>query len=264
MRGVIKESLALYAFSWQFDGKCGYVQGGDCIYKVCEGVEVFKWGRCEDLEKLLNLEVDLEEFYNDAKDDPLIGCVARKYKGLRPRRTSVKGAILIGVAQQNASFKQGWGMLYKIHKIASKKVKAFGREYLLTPEEVTEEQLKEAGFGYRANAVIEAFKLNVDCSRVDELKNVKGIGDYTLSLVKIFACGDFSALPLDRWIKALAEEAYGDWRELNKYGKFRGLAALLITVAFDAVPLRKALKRLREGKNCPYEEPSPLTLWKYY
>ncbi len=262
---ILRESLALYAFSWQFDGNCGYVQGGECIYKVCEdGVEVVEWGKCESLEKLINLDLDLDEFYDDAKDDPLIGCVARRYRGLRPRRTGVKGAILIGVAQQNASFRQGWGMIYKIHKLASKRVKAFSREYLLTPEEVTEEQLKMAGFGYRSNAVLEAFKLSLDCSNLERLKEVKGIGNYTLALVRIFACGDFSQLPLDKWIKALAERAYGDWRELNRYGKYKGLAALLITVALDAVPLRNALKRLEEGKVCPYEEPSPLTLWKYY
>ncbi len=263
-----KESLALYAFSWQFDGKCGYVEAGECLYKFCPPSHIEKvcWGEGESLEEVLGLDEDLREFYEMIRDDPLLKCVAERYPGLRPRKVSLWAASLVGIAQQNASFKQGWGTLHKLHKLASKRVKAFGREYLLFPKEVDEETLRKAGFGYRAKTVIELKKVidEVSCGNVDELLKVKGVGKYTLGLVKLFACRDYSAEILDRWLKAIYEKAYGDWRKYYEFGRWKGLVSLLATVALDAVPLRKALRRLEEGRVCPEEEPSPLTLWKYF
>jgi len=262
-----KESLALYAFSWQFDGECGYVEAGECVYRFCPPkAEALCWGEGQSLEEALGLNEDLDEFYEMAKDDPLLWCVAKRYPGLRPRRLSPWAAAVVGIAQQNASFKQAWGSLYKLHKLASKRVKAFGREYLLFPkkEDVDEEVLRKAGFGYRAKTVLALKAFEFSCSNIEELKRVKGVGDYTLGLVKLFACHDYSAPILDRWLKAVYEKAYGGLEGYYKFGKWKGLASLLVTVALDAVPLRKALRRAEEGRVCPEEEPSPLTLWKRY
>ncbi|UXD21120.1 hypothetical protein IPA_00335 [Ignicoccus pacificus DSM 13166] len=258
------ESLQMYAFSWQFDGKCGYVKAGDCIFKVCKDkIEKECWGREGDLEKVLGLHEDHGEFIEMAKDDPLLRCVVERYPGLRPRTLSLKEAIVIAVAQQNASFKQAWGNVYRLYRTISVKYKAFGREYLSLGE-VDENALRRCGFGYRAKTIMEALRQNIDCSNIEELLRVKGIGKYTFALVKMFSCRDYSELPLDRWLERVAEKAYGDWRRLEEFGRWKGLAALLITVALDALPLRKALKRVEEGKVCPSESFSPMTMWQYW
>lgn len=264
---MIKESLALYAFSWQFDGNCGYAEAGNKLYKVCPNgkVEEFSWGEGESWEEVFGVNEDLSEFYEMIRDDPLLWCIAKRYPGLRPRKVSIWAASVIAVAQQNASFKQAWKALYKLHILKSKRVKAFGREYLLFPkkEDVDERSLREAGFGYRYKTIMELKKIEVTCENVDELKKIKGIGDYSLGLIKLFGCRDYSALILDRWLKAVFEEAYGDWERIKEFGKWKGLVSLLTTVALDAVPLRKALARVREGKVCPVEDFSPLTMWKH-
>ncbi len=259
------ESLALYSFSWQFDGSCGYFLSGDCLYKVCEnGIEREYFGEDEgNLAYDLGLHEDHSEFVEMAKDDPLLNCVARKYPGLRPRRVGLKEAIVIAVAQQNASFKQAWGNVWRLYKLIGKEINAFGRKYLVLGE-VSEEALRKAGFGYRSETIVRALSMKVDCANVDELGRVKGIGNYSLSLIKLFHCRDYSAFPLDRWLMALSEKVYGDPRGLERFGKWRGLASLLVTVALDAVPLRKAIKRVEEGRVCPEEEFSPLTMWRFW
>ena len=264
---IRRESLALYAFSWQFDGECGYAEAGGKLYKVCPSgeVEEFSWGKGESWEEIFGVHEDLEEFYDMISDDPLLWCIAKKYRGLRPRKLSLWASSVIAVAQQNASFKQAWKSIYKLHVLKSKRVYAFGREYLLFPkkEDVDEETLKKAGFGYRSQTIMRLKEVNVTCNNIDELKNVKGIGDYSLGLIKLFGCRDYSALILDRWLKAVFEEAYGNWEKIKDFGRWKGLVSLLTTVALDAVPLRRALHRVRNGEVCPKEEFSPLTMWKY-
>ena len=265
LEGYPIESLALYSFSWQFDGECGYGEFGGCYFKLCRDGEVKE--SCEGvISKALGLDEELDDFYEMIKDDPLLWCVAKKYRGLRPGRLGVWEAAVVGVAQQNASFKQAWKAIYKLHLLTSRRVNVFGKEYLSFPkkEDVDEASLKEAGFGYRAETITKLKKVEVDCSNVDELKKIKGIGDYTLGLIKLFGCHDYSAPILDRWLRSVFLSAYGDLDVYHSFGKWRGLVSLLTTVALDAVPLRKALKRLKEGKVCPSEEPSPLTLWKYF
>ncbi|ABU81501.1 base excision DNA repair protein [Ignicoccus hospitalis] len=263
-----KESLALYAFSWQFDGRCGYGELDGRPFKFCPPDELH--GDPEVASKALGLHEDLDELYEALKGDPLLGCVAERYWGLRPRALGIWEAAVVGIAQQNASFKQAWSSLYKLHIIASKRINVFGKEYLRfpRPEEVDERALKAAGFGYRAKfvtALKEALRERpLTCSNVDSLKGVKGVGDYTLGLVKLFACRDYSAPVLDRWLKAVYEEAYGGLERYYEFGKWKGLVSLLTTVALDAVPLTRALERVRRGEVCPSEEPSPLTLWKYF
>jgi len=261
-----KESLALYAFSWQFDGLCGYVEVEGGLYKFCppNTVEVHGDPK-ESLEEVLGLEEDLTEFYEAIRDDPLLKCVAEKYEGLRPRKLGPWSASVVAVAQQNASFKQAWRTLHKLHLLSSNRVSAFGREYLLFPrkEDLDEEVLRKAGFGYRAEIVLRLKEIEVDCSNVDEMRKIKGIGDYSLGLIKLFGCRDYSPLILDRWLKAVFNEAYGDWERVKEYGEWKGLVSLLTTVALDAVPLRKALERVRKGDVCPHEDFSPLTLWRH-
>lgn len=165
--------------------------------------------------------------------------------------------------------------MYRLHLLASPRLRLpDGTVYLETPQpgELNAEVLRRAGLGYRARTVIEASSLApLDCKNVEELRGVRGVGPYTIALVKILACRDYTLLPLDRWLLKLAARAYKlpeDRRAVEehlrrRFGEWVGLAALHATIAFDAQPLRRALERLERGLNKPgLDEPSPITLWR--
>jgi len=281
-------TLATYSFGWQYDGSRGYIWlCNHCIARIepldnYANVDIYCGSndRCwehavEELKDVLGIYEDLSEYIRLGKNDPLVGGLLEVMPGLHLRRANVWYAFLVAVCQQNASFKQGWGMLHKLHLIASDRLVIDDTIFLEPPKpaNLNEEVLREARLGYRASTVLEAIQkraYNLSCDDVDYLGDIKGVGPYTLNLVRVLACRDYSALPLDRWLKRLAAEAYNvepnsvDEEFNRRFGSWKGLAAIHTTIAFDAEPLRQALERLKRGANKPgLVEPSPLTLWKY-
>jgi len=281
-------TLATYSFGWQYDGAKGYVWlCKHCIAKIkpldnhaniyiyCESNDRCWEYAVNELRDVLGVYEDLSEYIRLGKGDPLVGGLLEAMPGLHLRRTSIWYAFLVAVCQQNASFKQGWNMLYKLHLIASDRLIVEDKIFLEPPKplNLNREVLRKAGLGYRASTVLEAVQkqvYNLSCDDIDRLEDVRGVGSYTLNLVRVLACRDYNALPLDRWLKRLAAEAY-NVQPNDVYGEFdrrfkswKGLAAIHTTIAFDAEPLRRALERLKRGDNKPgLVEPSPLTLWKY-
>jgi len=283
-----RATLATYSFGWQYDGSRGYIWlCNHCIARIeplddyanvsiyC-GLNDRCWEQAiEELEDVLGIHEDLSEYIGLGKSDPLVGGLLEVMPGLHLRRASIWYAFLVAVCQQNASFRQGWGMLHRLHLIVSDRLIIDDTVFLEPPKpaNLNEEVLREARLGYRASTVLGALQKqahSLSCDSVDRLADIRGVGPYTLNLVRVLACRDYSALPLDRWLKQLAAEAYNVELssvsgELNKrFGRWVGLAAIHTTIAFDAEPLKRALERLKRGANKPgLVEPSPLTLWKY-
>jgi N-glycosylase/DNA lyase len=283
-------TASTYSFGWMYDGfslKLELCPGAVAVLesfrenwlvmRVYAGPGSSCWEeRVDFVEEAIGAWEDLSDYILLGRADPLVGGVIDAFPGLRLRETSLWNAFLIAVCQQNASFKQGWGMLYRLYRNASRRLIAPGIGVFLEtprPEKLSYSVLRGSGFGYRARTVMEAIRKRVyekDCSEVDELRDVKGVGSYTLALVRLLACRDYSALPLDRWLRRLASEAYGVEEHMvaselrRRFGNFVGLAAWHTTIAFDAEPISRALKRLREGKNRPgLVEPSPMSLWRH-
>ncbi len=59
------------------------------------------------LENVLGLRENTSDFYAIAHEDSLLGPFAKSYHGWRLRSTNLWWALVTGVCQQNASFKQG-------------------------------------------------------------------------------------------------------------------------------------------------------------
>ncbi len=292
------DTMRTYSFGWQFDGKCGYIElCPESVAQVCPGegdsilVNVYStrstgcWEeRISSIEWVTGSRESLEDYHSRASRDPLVSCIPRAMPGHRLKATSPLNAFLISVAQQNASFKQGWKTLYSLYMVFSPTylLETSGKPMLFLatprPQALTDiEGLRRTGLGYRARTVFNAVSRGVfleepSCDELDEkLGEVRGVGPYTLKLTKLLACRDYRSAPLDRWFTRLASHAYnvhptrvGD--ELGyRFGSWAGLAVFHTTIAFDAEPYRKALQRLRRGENCPgLADPSPLTLWKHY
>ncbi len=280
-------TCAAYSFPWQFNGKRAFLAlsvDPPCIAvaEEREGViEVRVYGEhSEDasgkVSWILGLHEDHSEYYELASRDPLLKEVPRALRGHRVRACDIWSAFLVAVCQQNASFKQGWGMLARIYVHTGSRVRVEGCEVLLppTPRRVLElgaSVLREkCRVGYRAETIIRAAEVLVEGGGYDELCRVKGVGEYTSSLVAVLGLRDYSKLPLDRWLAAIAREVYGVEGGLKvvarflreKWGRWAGLAALHVTLLLDAVPLREALRRVRCGEVRPRREGvTPLTLF---
>ncbi len=291
-------TLAAYGFGWVYWGGSGgrvlvcpgavaelLEAGGVVRYRVYAGGGVRCWeGAVGLLGWVVGAGEDYSVFHRAADGDPLAGCMASALRGLRLRGLGAWPAVLVGVAQQNASFRQGWGMLYRLHLAAGRRLVGPGWVYVEPPAPGPGlvEAARASGWGYRARFLGEvaarARRLGGaawspgrdEClSAVEELRGARGVGSYTAALTRLLGCKDYSATPVDRWLTRLAAEAYGvDEKRVpdalrERFRGYSGLAAYAATLCCDAQPLRRALERLRRGMCRPgLDEPNPLTLWK--
>lgn len=293
------ETLSVYSFYWQYTGRRYYVEicpgavvrldlplpnASETLMDISYSVYAVPGNSCWEekiggIESMVVSHYVLQGYYDLAENDILLGCIAGKYRGLTLKTVlSPWYALLVAVCQQNASFLQGWKMLYNIHILYNKAYRINEHIYMATPspKEVNENLLREARLGYRVGTILEASKL---FSKMDEgmmkrelpeiLDDIPGIGPYTKGLVLLLSMAKLDVFIMDRWIAGLVAKAYNvSVREVNdvwrrRWGRWQGIASYHLTIAFDAEPLRKALKRLEERKNCPMatDKPSPMTLW---
>lgn len=290
-----------YNFEWWFDGSKCLVpisrdpplivvaqQHEDLVSADVYGNEE---ARSLDVERkvkwIFGLDEDLTDFYNVVGDDPILYEVPRSLLGMRLRTTDLWNALLIAICQQNASFIQGWSMLCRIYKYFGSRVELDGLRTIMPPGPIDlleKDRLEETKVGYRAKTIMEAALAFTNFNsgffdRVEGLKDedaeallreIKGVGSYTARLTLILSQRRYSLLPLDRWLKSLAEKVYG-LRDVEgglkiKWRGWCGLAAFFVTVVLDAEVITKALQRALGGDVKPRGEskkPTPLTLWMH-
>ena len=293
-------TLAVYNFDFWFDGSRGVVvldEVEPCVAIVSVDGEYSIYCRsssasCSDLErqlrKCLGVDEDLNDFFARAARDPLLKAFALRFRGWRLRSTSLWWALVIGVCQQNASFRQGWLMLRRIIEVYGCRARVESSEIPLPPppELVAKNPnpLRTARVGYRASVIenvaraIASGELRFeDLTRTDprkaeaRLRELRGVGPYTARLALALGARVYDLPPIDRWVKAIASLAYGvDERSVEsvwiaRWGKWSALAVLALTIALDAEPLRKAIERVERGLLEPREDlvPSPLNLWRW-
>jgi len=293
-------TLSAYNFSFWFNGKFGYVildeYGGDVAvvdaetgkYAVFAAKPVDCSESYEKLAWILGLDEDLSVFYDKALADPLLSEFAKAYPGFRLRATSLWWALVTSVCQQNASFKQGWRMLYNIITSYNKRVKLGDHATYLPPipRDVLEnpDLLEIARIGYRKEFIVSIAQwienkhvTGADLKRLRSedaealLRSIRGVGSYTARLALVLSARKYDLPPIDKWLKKIVSEVYSvPEKDVEKFWKnyweaYSGLASVLVTIALDAVPLTKALERIKRGVLAPVASGgvSPLTLWKY-
>ncbi|RLF01357.1 MAG: hypothetical protein DRJ59_06210 [Thermoprotei archaeon] len=292
-------TASAYSFHWQFDGKYLYfpvIRNPLLIVRTSvkdNVVRVDLYGVTGKLSKdlvtehvvrTLGLDEKYYEFYNIAEGDPLLAEVARSLRGMRLRTTDLWTALIIAVCQQNASFKQGWRMLYNLFKMFGERVTVEGHGFLLTPPpsliaKSSSSELMRAGIGYRASTLLELARGFDDIPQQSprelerSLRSFKGVGLYTARLALLLAHRFYELPPVDRWTARIVCEVYGckgvsisEAEEVLRkvWGKWSGLAVYYLTIVLDAEPLSKALDRVRKGLLKPYmssDKLTPLTLY---
>ncbi len=294
------KTLATYNFGFWYNGLEGYViidNYSPVIARVSIDGRYTIYGSNRDecreyvdkLVKILGLEEDLSQLYRIGRNDPLLGPFIEKYRGWRLRTTDPWWGLVIGICQQNASFLQGWRMLYNIVKLYNRKILLYNREILLPPHprDILEkpELLIKARTGYRAETIARVARefvennlaekiLDHDPDHVEKLlRSIKGVGIYTARLAMVLSMRIYEKPPIDRWLSRIIIETYGVEKNMveeywiSRWSRWSGLASVMVTIALDAEPLRKALERIRENKLLPIEDlgkPSPLTMWRYF
>ncbi len=283
-------SAAAYSFSWNFDGKflrirldiddkfvvvrC-YEDGNKIIVDV--------YGRYEDsinrdlvIEKVvysLGISEDLSKFYELCRGDPILKDVLI---GLHMRSVDPWYATIIAVSQQNASFRQGWSMIYKLHVNYGSRIYLEDDKVFITipdPKYIVERGesiLRDCGYGYRSSIVVNIAKRFLeygDYNLYKILKDVKGVGPYTYGLSLVLAYRDYSKPVIDRWVRGLYN--FVGIKDVDNYFRnywrdYQGLVTWFLTVMLDAEPLSRALERIRKGVLRPVMKGlTPLTMWRY-
>jgi len=291
-------TASCYAAPWEYDGKYAYIPlefdsyfgvTRACMEESVVKLEVFLTSGNSDLIEraldraifILGLKENLDEFYSLCTNDPLLDVVKKEFLGIHMRAVpSVWEGLLIGICQQNASFKQGWRMLFNIRKKIGQALRiphsnkiiytfpSYSR--ILTKQSL----LRECGVGYREEIIIDVAKFFLEeCG--DDLESIRGIGQYTARLAKILGERNYGEFPVDRWFASLLPRVYMNSKEKlsvrkieefakKRWGKWSGLAAIMITIVTAARPLRKVLEDIEKGKLNPLpNEPAPLTLWRF-
>lgn len=237
------------------------------------------------LEFTLGIWEDQSEIYARGLGDPLLGQFLDAYRGLRIRSCDLWWGLVIGVCQQNASFRQGWLLLHRIVDYYGKRVNVDGDEIPRppTPREILSDvdTLIQTGVGYRAKTIkntAEFFLENKTRNLLEEvedprdleatLTSIKGIGPYTARLAMVISLRRYELPPIDKWIRRIASYIYDIDESIvetywsRKWGRCAGLAALYTTIALDAEPLQRALERIKNKELLPKMtcQPSPLNM----
>jgi DNA-3-methyladenine glycosylase II len=169
------------------------------------------------LQRLLGLTVDLSSFAAMAAEDPLLGPLARRMRGLRPPRfPTVFEALVNGVACQQLSLPVGIHLLNRLTADRGRPVsdEPSGPRAFPGPEDLAilePNQLKRHGFSMtKARTIIETARaivagdLDLEClERLDDsaaigrLTSLRGVGRWTAEYVLLRGLGRLHVFPGD-------------------------------------------------------------------
>jgi len=211
---------------------------------------------------LFNLEVRLDRFYEDVKNDAVMFALSQKLRGLRsPSTASVFEALVDSIIEQQISLDVAQSLERRVVKAFGNALKADGRVYYAfpTPDSLATasvERLRECGLSLRkaeyiqnASALVEKGDLDLEALKdrpdsdgiIAELDRVRGIGPWTAELTMIRGMRKFDVIPADdlgvrrclshyycRDSRISAAEVR---RIAERWGRWKGLASFYLSVA---------------------------------
>jgi DNA-3-methyladenine glycosylase II len=211
---------------------------------------------------LFNLDFDLTEFYEEARNDLTMGRLAQKLFGLRSPTTQFAFEALIdSIVEQQISLKVANAFERRIIKKWGDCLSLEGEAYYVypTPKSLvaaSQKELRTVGLSERkadyirnVASLISEGKLDLEslkCSQntediIDELDKIKGVGVWTAELTMIRGMQRLEALPADdlglrrtisHYYRAGKPITSDEARNIAKnWGKWKGLAAYYLVVA---------------------------------
>lgn len=181
----------------------------------------------EAIMRLLRLDDDLEQIYEQLPDDPLVQNAIERYRGMRLVRDPVFPCLISFICSAQMRVERIYQMQRSLAETYGEPLE-LGQETVYafpTPEqlaEATETELRDLGLGYRAPYVRETAEMvseGVDPTAASEydfedartyLTQFTGVGDKVADCVLLFSLGFLQAVPLDTWIRKAIAQTYPD------------------------------------------------------
>jgi DNA-3-methyladenine glycosylase II len=247
------------------------VSSGGSVERPCLSVEAKSDMPISDADKesilqtvcsLFNLEVHLDQFYEDVKNDAVMFALAQKLRGLKsPVTASVFEALVDSIIEQQISLDIAHGLERRVVKTFGDVLKTDGRIYYAFPRPeslatASVKRLRECGLSLRKAEYIQNASVLVKKGHLDlevlkdrpdsddiiaELDRVRGIWPWTAELTMIRGMRKYDVIPADdlgvrrcvshyycRDSKISAEEVR---RIADRCGRWKGLASFYLIVA---------------------------------
>jgi DNA-3-methyladenine glycosylase II len=245
--------------------------------------------------RMFNLDMDLRPFYKATKSDPVMTRLVKNLYGLKsPITPTVFEALVDSIIEQQISLIAAQSMENKLIRKYGEKVKAAGETMYLypTPERLAAASiadLRTCGLSGRKAEYIKSIARMLASGELDldkfdgyddideireELKAIRGIGDWTAEMTMIRGLHKMDSIPADDvGLQAKMTHYYGkDGRatreDLNRvaqhWGKYRGLGGFYMIVAhhvgveptvswpeFWGKGGRKTASKAAQGKRAP-------------
>ncbi len=216
----------------------------------------------EKIKFFFNLDFELNAFYREIKDDPVISQIARQLYGLKnPTTPTVFESLVDSIVEQQISIKVAIALEEKLVKKFGDRLKIENGDYFAFPMPqniagATVDEIQQVGLSRRkaeyihgaAQLVVdgkldlENMKSNPDSEKIiSELDEIRGIGVWTAELTMLRGMQKLAALPADDLgIQRVISRYYcggrlikaAEAREIAKrWGTWKGLAAFYLIIA---------------------------------
>jgi len=215
-----------------------------------EGVRVITRLPRKEVEEALGLHHDLEEVFGGFPGDERIERARQEFRGLRIVQDDFFPCLVSYLMSPQMRIPRIKEMYNTLAREFGETVDFHGEQLLKFPDRetlsnVSEQQLRDLGIGYRARYISESVEIleEFDHSTVDtmeyvkareEMKRLYGVGDKVADCVLLFSKGFTEASPLDTWAKKalrsefpeLHSEDYSEASEnlRNRFGEHAGYA----------------------------------------
>lgn len=212
--------------------------------------------------RMFNLDMDLRPFYKAVKGDPIMARLVKNLYGLKsPVTPTVFEALIDSIIEQQISLIAARSMQMKlIRKFGEKLVVGPEKYYLFpTPEALASESLrglKECGLSGRKAEYIKGISMLVSTGQLDldrfesyddideireELKAIRGIGDWTAEMTMIRGLHKMDSIPADdiglqaklaHFYRKGGRATSEDLRRVaQNWGEYRGLGGYYMIMA---------------------------------
>jgi DNA-3-methyladenine glycosylase II len=212
--------------------------------------------------RMFNLDMDLRPFYRAVKGDPVMSRLVKNLYGLKsPVTPTVFEALIDSIIEQQISLIAARSMQVKLIRKFGEKLLVAGETYYLfpTPDALASASLRglqECGLSGRKTEYIKGISMLVSTGQLDldkfesyddideireELKTIRGIGDWTAEMTMIRGLHKMDSIPADdiglqaKLAHFYRKEGRATSEDLlqvaRKWGQYRGLGGFYMIVA---------------------------------
>lgn len=239
-------------FRWEEEGESFVGVAGSFWGKftpVEKGIEVITNAPDESFwVKYLDMERDYEGIKKKVSINPLMEKAVENGYGIRILKQEFFETLMSFIISQRSSIPKIKNCVKKICERWGDRVEADGVIYYTFPSpqrliDVTEEDFREIGVGYRAPYLVKCVKMICDGEISEEelnklstkearerLMSLYGVGDKVCDCVMLFSLAKYDLFPSDVWIKRVMCESFGSSEKTAKedgeklFGKYSGFA----------------------------------------